>query len=461
MSLVCKFEELDADTREYLHDVRARRGRGTPGVFVNVGNPRPLWAFILGPTVGILFLVWSFHSPKDPWAVAMLQTAGVLLAGWGVAYAVRRWTAGRSRSYGGYFAYFDPLHVYQVRGETVAVTSLKTVRAVEADGAKVWFDLADRGQVTVPLPTPAQAQLVEDYYDAMDQLERQEDGPWAEAAPAELGAASRQFATYSEVPRQAAGLDLDLEHVPEAPSRANRPGFGWLPLLVILLATPALYVAFWRTNVPLGDDLAFDRARSDGAPGLRGYLLDDRFTRHRDEAKQLLAKQYDAPVAKLKAAPPGKDPELREGMVQLVESLRTAESPAVSIDVREEGDAAETGGSARATQLRQEVADGLARAIGPELVAFAAPAEGQPAHLAIRYRLTPTGKEAQYTATVEVEVRTELDKDPVARGSWQPFDAANPVQLALAVNQLKTAMCQELVGEYKPAPPPDFGGGDF
>jgi hypothetical protein len=261
-----------------------------------------------------------------------------------------------------------------------------------------------------------------------------------------------------EPPRQGEALDLDLEKVPEAPARANRAGFGWPMLLLIPLATAGLYLVLWAVNRPLGDDLAFARAKEDGAPGLRGYLLDERYTRHRDEARQLLAKQYDAPVAKLRAAPAGKNPALREGMVKLVESLRTADSPAVSIDVQDSNNVTPTP-QGQAAQLRQEVADGLARAIGPQLIAFAAPAEGRPAHLTIRYQLTPVGNMS--TATVEVEIRTDLDQVPVAAGSWEAIDRQNPVNPALLVTQLRTAICTELVGSYTPAPPPDFGGGDF
>jgi hypothetical protein len=459
MSLTCKFEELDADTRDYLQEVRARRGRGTPGVYVPVANPRPAWALVLGPVVAGAFLVWSLGSPKDPWAVAMLQTAGLLVGGWCVMYAFRRWFAGRGKKYGGYFAYFDPLFAYQAQGETVTATRLKTVRAVEADANRVWFDLGERGEVVVPVPNPVQAHLVEEYYAAMDRLERQEDGPWRDAPVAELGAAARMAAEDDGPPRQGDALDLDVEKVPEAPSRANRAGFGWPALFLILLAAAGLYGLLWAVNRPLGDDLAFERAKEDGAPGLRGYLLDERNTRHRDEAKQLLAKQYDPAVAKLRAATPGKNPELREGMVKLVESLRTADSPVVSIDVKEEGPG-DGGGVVRAGQLRQEVADGLARAIGPQLIVFAAPAEGQPAHLTIRYRLTPAGN--QFSATAEAEIRTELDQGPVAARSWEAIDRGNAVNPAPLVNQLRAAICTELVGSYAPAPPPeDFGGGDF
>ncbi len=458
MSLTCKFEELDADTRDYLQEVRARRGRGTPGVFVPFANPRPVWAFLLGPVVAGLFLFWGLGSPKDPWAVAMLQTAGLLVGGWCVLYAFRRWFAGRGPRYGGTFAYFDPLHAYRVQGEIVTATSLKTVRAVEADANRVWFDLGDRGEVVVPLPTPAQAHLVEEYYAAMDRLERQEDGSWRDAPAAELGAASRMAVMDGKLPRQGDALDLDLEKVPEAPARANRAGFGWPALLLIPLAAAGLYGVLWAANIPLGDELAFERAKADGAPGLRGYLLDERNTRHRDEAKQLLAKQYDPAVAKLKATPAGKNPALREGMIQLVESLRTADSPAVSIDVQDSNNVTPTP-QGQAAQLRLEVADGLARAIGPQLIVFAAPPEGQPAHLTIRYRLTPAGNLG--TATVEVEFRTDVGQGPVAGGSWEPFDRQHPVNPALLVNQLRDAICTELVGSYTPAPPPDFGGGDF
>jgi hypothetical protein len=459
MALNCKFEELDDETRGYLRQVRSRKGRGAPGVYVPAFDARPLVAFLVGPLVGLVLFFLALRSSKDAWAVAMLQTAGLLVGGWCVLYALRRWFAG-GNSYGGTFAYFDPLHAYQVRGETVTVTRLRQLRAVEADGPRVWFDMSGT-EASVPVGSVQKARLVEDYYAAMDQLERQEDGPWRTAPAAELGAAALMTAEDGKPPRTAEHLDLDLERVPEDPGRDKRAGLGLLGLFLIPAAAVGLFLVLSMVNRPLGDDFAFEQAKADGAPGLRGYLLDDRNTRNRDEARRLLAQQYDAPINKLNAAPPPKNPELRQGMVKLLEMLRTSETPAVAIAVSEENaNAADIASAGRAIEMRRELADGLARGIGPTLIAFAEPPAGQPAHVTIRYRLTPdmTGNTS---ATVEVEVRTDLEKPPVAKGSFDAIPAKGGIPTATAVSVLKSAICTELVGSYVPAPPPDFGGGSF
>jgi hypothetical protein len=456
MALNCKFEELDDETREYLKAVRSRRGRGSPGVYAQAGDPRPWIAIIVGPLVGLLAFVLALGSSKDAWAVAMLQTAGLLFGGWCVVYALRRWLA-PGESYGGVFAYFDPLHAYQVKGETVTVTRLRNVRAVEADGVRVWFNLPD-GDASVPVGSVQKARQVEDYYAAMDVLEKQEVGPWQNAPAAELGAAARMTADEGQAPQRVEHLDLDMQKVPEDPRRGNRAGFGVVWLLLIPIAAAAIYLPLATVNRPLGDDLAFERAKADGAPGLRGYLLDDRNTRSRDEARRLLAQQYDAPIARLNGPPAAKNPELRQGVVKLLEMLRTSETPAVAIAVTEDG--ADAIWAGRATEVRREVADGLARGIGPELIAFAEPPKDQPAHVSVRYRLVPD-RLGNNSATVDVEIRTDLEKPPVATGSWEAIPAASGIPATTVVSVLKAAICTELVGRYVPAPPPDFGGGDF
>lgn len=466
MTLTCQYEELDDKTRAYLQDVAARKGRGAPGVYVHRGNSRPLLAALIGPAVGVVLVVVSFSSTKDPWAVAMLQTAGVLVGGWALWYAVRRWTAGKSRKYGGHFAYFDPLHAYEVNGETVRVTDLAGVQGVQArpaGGGTVGFDLGHERYAAVRLKNLRAAKDVEDYYAAMDDLETREGSKWAEADLAELGAAARYTAEEDQFPRNVNDLDLDIDAVPEQPERARRAGLGMGGLLLILLAGAGTYGLFFAFNSAIADDLAFGRAKENGPPGLRGYLLDDRNKAHRDEAKELLAKAYDAPVAKLRTAPLGERPELREGMARLLESLRAAEAPVVSIAVAEENGA--QGAEDRTAKLREGVADGLARGVGPDLIAFAAPADGVPAHVTVKYTYVkvprPAGQEPgppNDAAAVEVSVRLDPKAEPVGAAKWV-IPVSGPGD-AFSIDQIKVSVCQALVGSYVPAPA-GAGGGDF
>ncbi|MGL6095151.1 MAG: hypothetical protein ACRC7O_05025, partial [Fimbriiglobus sp.] len=70
----CRFEELDADTREYLRAVRRADGRGAPGVYASTPEVAPTIAVIVGPIIILVTLIFASNSVKDAWSVAMLQT---------------------------------------------------------------------------------------------------------------------------------------------------------------------------------------------------------------------------------------------------------------------------------------------------------------------------------------------------------------------------------------------------
>ncbi len=459
MAFTCKYEALDAATRDYLQAVRRRKGQRTPGVFAGEGDPLPWLGLVAGPFVGMSLLLYSFSSGKDAWATALIQTAGVLIGGWPVWFAVRRWSSGGSTWYGGRYQYFDPLHVYEVRGETVRVSGLQAVRGVSAVGPAVRFDLGERA-LTVPVRSAKKSAEVEEYYAAMAELEGRPDGNWAHVDPAELGAAAKYFADTHEVPREVSDTGLEVAEVPAAPAPSGRAGWGFGGLLLILVAAVGLFAAFSAVNVPLGDGMAFTKAKAGGAPGLRGYLLDPRNTAHREEAKQLLAKAYDLPVDRLKALDKATKPEVRDGLVKLLDVLRSSDSPVVSIRVVED---AAAGGMDTTTQLRADLADGLARSIGPELIAFVAPPDDKPAHLTVRYKLPPAKEDddgVPPVAAVTVEVRPTLDAPPAA-GSWLMPLRVNPGMVGVQrLDLLKQELSKELVGEWRPTPA-NLGAGDF
>jgi len=470
MPLRCKFEELDNETRDYLHDVKARKGRGTPGVFIAKSSMRPLLAIMIGPTLAFAMISIAHSSTNDPWAIAALQTAGIMIGAWCVSYAVRRWMSKRSKIFGGRFCYFDPLNAYDVSGETVSVVSLQSVKSVTPlPGApRVAFEFkGDRDEV-MAVPTGKDADLVADYYEAMADLESGTRGDWSKVTPAELGAAAVFCVEEDDVPRDVNELRLDVDEVPR-PTKANRAGFGIVPLALILMGGAFTFFVLSQANPPIHDDIAFDQAKADGAPGLRGYLLDERNTRHRDEAKELLAAAYDPAIAKLQNAPKATNQPVRDGMIELVKSLKTSESPAVALEVIETpfGGAATPGstGEARTLRLRTELANALARGVDPKLIAFAAPAEGKKPHILIRYQfITERQNNVQafasgYVAEVEIEIRTDIAKEPVVKHKW--IEAINfPMGLTpfefdtKGVDEMKLRLCRDLVGGFTPAPPP-------
>lgn len=463
MPLNCRFEELDPATREYLLGVRRANGRGAPGVYVALSDSKPVWAIIIGMVIIGVTLAFAFKSNKDAWAVAMLQTAGVLLGGWLVMFTIRRWMSTGGVKYPGRFLYFDPLNVYEVSGEAVRVTPLATVQGVEAAGSKtaprVIFDFQGERRLSVPVPTIRDASRIEDYYSALEVLEKQRDGPWASVGPAEHGAAAVYAADEEELPRDMGDVDLDFEEVPAEPTRASRAGFGFLGLLMIPVAGLVLFAAFASMNGTIREKVAFDAAKEGGAPGLRGFLLDERNKHYRTEATQLLSLQYEAPIARLSQIGNVKVPGLRRGMIQLVESLRTSESPAVSIRVVEVG--AEEGSATRIQRLKQDVADSLARSVGPELIAFADAPADKPAHLEIKYeRMSSDFQQILLKATVTI--RTDLSDKIAAEGTVGPIGPFDKAATGGDVNPLRNEILLELAGAFVPAPPPPPpDSGDF
>jgi hypothetical protein len=458
-----KFEELDDATREYLHDVRTRAGKGMPGIFVNRGNSKPVWAILIGPVIGIGLFILTIGSIKDAWATAMLQTAGLLIGAWLTLYAFRRWTAGRSKIYGGYFLYLDPLHIYDVAGENITIISLDTVKGVVANaaenGARVDIDLGYDQYASLNLSSMNQAVLIEDYYQAMADLERQEDGKWVDAPLAELGAAAKYTVENEEVPSNTEQLDLDVPTVPREPGATNKAGWGFGAIFSWMLVAAGLYGVLWMANIPLQDEFAFSDAKAAGAPGLRAYLLDPRNNRHRDEAKQLLATLYDKPIAAVRSssqATPPINPKSRDGLILILEALKTTEgNPIVTLKL--ESTAVPNLG--RDNTLQTDLADSLGQVIGQELIAFAAPGEANKAHILIKYRDAGNGQ------PISASVFFRLDPDS-EKADLESHFTLKPDNVALGggmigpggTDQLAVNLSNELSGGFRSRPifVPDF-----
>ncbi|OWK47035.1 hypothetical protein [Fimbriiglobus ruber] len=460
MRLTCKFEELSTDVQKYLHDVRTRKDRGIPGVFVARGDSKTTWAFIVGPFVAFVMLVMSCASTKSPWAVAMLQAAAVLLGGWTVIYAVRRWFV-RGQTFAGFFTYFDPRFVYEVDGEMVTVTDLETVTEITArPPALVVFRFPQRAFGIQAVSRP-RAEYVADYYWAVAKLEKDQNGPWTN--PAELGAAAKFLVEEDERPRDMGELKLDFDEIPEVVEPERKPSFGFLGLGTIVISGVMLFLLFWGCNQVTVDDRAFARAKDGGAPGLRGYLIEESNTKHRDEARQALYDLYAAPIARLRSGQPAAFPKLREGMVALLESVRTANTPVLSLKVVDKNPIPGTEAGA-ADLVRSNLADGLGRSIGPEMIAFVAPPDGQPAHLTVEYEFRKDPIGSIYRVQLTVTIRPDLTKEPVASETWQNREMIFPLLMmgSTTPDMIAQYLCRELVGEYKPAPPPEpEEGGDF
>ena len=140
-----------------------------------------------------------------------------------------------------------------------------------------------------------------------------------------------------------------------------------LPYVFLLLyGAGCFFVMAFVVNPPLRDDAIFDAVMKEPSVEprfLRAYLVDSRNKLHRDEVTKKLSSFYTTPINHVRQN--GKDTDLREGMAQMLESLRTADQPVVSVRVTEMNTpAGMDGGKAdRQSKLRHRVRDGRERRV--------------------------------------------------------------------------------------------------
>lgn len=425
-----QYEQLDADTKAYLRFVRDGRGRGSPGVFIPFKSSKPIWAIIVGPLVFLLFLGIGYTSTKAGWAVAMLQTAGVMLGGWLIVFAIRRWTVNPDK-FAGHFVYFDPDHAFYGLGEEIQVAKLGREPDVEPRGENlVRFDTSS-GAFVVPVPSRVLGQYVTDYYDAVKWVRNRTDGPWAGANSAEAGGVARFLVEEDREPTTLADTGLEVDDIPSELTTARGPSSGLVRYLILLGIGAGVFALFAFTNPAVLDDMAFDRAKEavaeekarnanpaeksinkgfTGAFAVRDYLLNDKHTRHRKEAEELLSGLYTEPINRLRsglAALPQKDRDVRNELVELLEILRKEPTPAVSFRISLEtvdGDGqkkrTEIAGE-RGKQVRSLFADGFGAAIGKDLVLGTVPGETVKANIEVAYTQDPRNRSV-FAWTVEV-----------------------------------------------------------
>ncbi len=404
------YAKLDAEAKRYLRDVRRRGARGgLPGVYLAVSDNRPIWAALVGIVVLPLFLWIGYTSSKAPWATAMLQTAGVLIGGWLIWFAARSRMANAER-FAGYFYYFDTRHAFIGEGETIRVVPMHPSAKVTPHGANAVLVESELDDRTIAVPNRVFAEAVSDFYHALTWVRSREEGPWADLDEDEAGAVARYLAEEDEAPQNLTEADLAIDSFTESVRASGRSKSGLVGLLVWFGIGAASFALFSATNGMIQDNMAFAEAKGNigkdsaekytGAQGLRDYLLNERNTRNRDEAKQLLAKLYDPPIAQVKSNP-GADPVLRDGMVALLDSLRGPETPAVSIAAIDTDSPAETNLS---KGLRSRFADGIATAVGKDLIALGIAPADKPALIAIRYSRT-----GQNIVDWSVEIRLKPD----------------------------------------------------
>jgi hypothetical protein len=483
MSQKFVFEELDSATREYLLAVRASEGEGSPGVFAPTNASMAGCGCIAGPIlIGLTLLLtlttWLGVIYKDPTRVAFLQTAGLLLGGWLVVAGIRSNASKGSSKVAGHWVYVDSLYLYEAYREQVTVTPIDDV--IEAkfthnynngayQNSVVSAQLGDGHVVSVTLNNEQRAEQMVVYLNYLAWARSPEGGDRGRYAPASLGALARYVSVHGVEPKNHEDqidlnqVELEITEVPEEPTREGRAAPAILPYVLILAAGAGIFfVMKGVVNPPLRDDAIFEAVIKEPCEpsSLRAYLMDERCTRHRPAVQARLEQEYDKAIRALQFvdpnANPRPDPSLRDGMVQVLDSLKSADQPFVSLSVSEKN--AKPGAAERVKNLRDKLVgridvrddggvtvgtDGIygqmarifppvsppagmtfevPRApVGVQLIGFAEkPEEATNAHFEVKYEFVQIGSSPNYSLDVEVEIRTNVDPqkgntDPVAR----------------------------------------------
>jgi hypothetical protein len=160
------------------------------------------------------------------------------------------------------------------------------------------------------------------------------------------------------------------------------------------------------------------------------YLTDDRCTRHKEEARKRLIPFYEKPIQHVKTTV--HDPQMRDGMVAMLDSLSKADQPIVSIQVVEMSTppGSESTKSARTEQLRdqfvKEVTETLTQVwengrvltpadpsnplpkMGEQLINFVNAPDGALPHFEIRYQFVPA-QQGMYQLKATMTLRDDIN----------------------------------------------------
>lgn len=396
--MVFRPENLDSATRSYLAEVWAKRGVGINGVFVARGQAGAWFGLVFGLLlVGapLVMVLPTFRSDGQ----AIIQTALAAVGALCLGYAVSRILARRSDAYLGDFLFVDSLHVWDVGPERVTATPLTGL--IEARGTHhitngayqftaVTANLGPGGTWNHNINGRPQAERLVIFLNALAAIRK--PGPAGEAPPSnELAAAMAERISQGQKEFSVSPQEL-LRKIPgPAPERQGGPprktapwiaaaaaaGFAALVLPPVngLLYDEDLYAravadtgvgtADWYLQalpegrhaaevLALRDDRLFAAARADaeqnaGPGAVRRYLSDARNIRHRDEAQVLINGFYDEAVARIRDLSKGAtaDRPLFKG---LLEALKTAERPVVTVGFKSGFDAVPAKPDAKANE---------------------------------------------------------------------------------------------------------------
>ncbi len=372
---------VDADTTAYLRGIQRNGGRGAAGLYLSGKKPNAAIYFILGLIILPLFLWIGYTTNKPAWANALIQTAGFMLGGWFLLAAMRL-TIFSGKSLGNFF-YFDPNRVYIGTGDQLKYAELGEDIDVNAIGNGGLNFESEAGKFQVGVPGANLANVVVEYYEALSSFDEDEENRWGNLSTAERGAMAKYLMRHGSLPTDMSEIELTSDNIPDEVRPMSSFSLGGLRYLVILALGAAAYFFFWFTNIPIHEGSAYATAKSGGPAAMRDYLLNPNYTNeeHRQEITKLLAAKYDAPIEKIRSNT-GTEPLLRDSFLQLVDTLRGPDTPAVSLDISTNDP---NGDSSWAKRLRERLADGLGNTVGKEHIVFVAKPTDKPALISLAY----------------------------------------------------------------------------
>ncbi|MBI3408339.1 MAG: hypothetical protein HY040_08280 [Planctomycetes bacterium] len=455
------FEELDDVTQSYLRKARDSKGLHMTGVFALQGSYLP-WFGLFGGLAVIILAFWFTLPPLgEPVKAAMLQAAGLLLGGWMIVAAVRVWSSRRSL---GNFVFADGVRLWEGRGEALRVTDLAGLEWVDAKdnynegkytGTAFTLNLEGR-QRSFSISNGDKATQMYEYLQALSKepgfgSDAAED--FQDIAPGEqvhAGAASKVTVAIAE-------------HSP-SPERVRQARSGIIAYAVIVLAAVVGVILLTPLNTSWRDDAIFDLVKTQRPPYLRdAYLIDPRNTRHREEVEALLARFY-APVIK-DVQDHGGDKDLSGKFVAVLEKIKTAPRPTVSIRVRDESkNQHELTRTARADKLEKRFVDAMSAFVSDDMIEFVkAPDEARPI-FEIEFAFEPTKDDARKSQlTWTVRIRQSVDEEQALAKTWTSERHWLDEEQEDAIRDQTATMLKGLIGVDNPLPRfiPQRAPGDF
>ncbi|MCI0702479.1 MAG: hypothetical protein L0241_15455 [Planctomycetia bacterium] len=490
MGTTFNFDELDQPTHDYLMAVRDSDGSGAPGVFVSSTDNLPGCGCIAGPIIIVVTLLatlttWFGIIFDDPIRVAFLQTGFLVLGVW-LFLAAFRGTNKGGRKMAGCWVYADPLHLYQAFREQITITPIQDVHEANFthnynngnyQNSVVNVSLSNNQAASVTLNNEARAEQMVVFLNYIAWARGPEGGARANYSPATLGALAKYVSRHDHEPLDADSninlnlLELDIDHVPEAPMREGRALPSVFPYILLLIFGVSCFFIMKELNTVLRDDAIYDSVMKEPYVEpryLRAYLLDERNTRHREAVTERLSKFYTMPIDHVTKNAQHKP--LGGGMVKVLESLQTTNQPVISIHFIEmESPLGKQGGKpARETKLRTLFADGVNHAfsafmpavqpppgivftdpqpVGAQLIAFVAkPDDAQEVHFDISYAIKSAEKN-RYRIEAFVIIRADIEKPPVVTDRFSVPGTFTQAELdTVALTKFKEALIANLIG---------------